>query len=91
MDTPEEMDDFERLHDLVTEMDDIKGLLDVMTGLAAEALTRAAGAAVECAVTLAGRRLRSSSIPVSGLRRRRDVVDRSPRSGRGFCLGRHSW
>jgi len=36
VDTPEEMDEFERLHDLVTEMEDIKGLLDGMTGLAAE-------------------------------------------------------
>ncbi|WP_461186567.1 GAF and ANTAR domain-containing protein [Arthrobacter sp. Z4-13] len=52
METPDEADDFERLHDLVAEMEDIKSLLDGMTGLAAVALTRAAGATIECAVTL---------------------------------------
>jgi GAF domain-containing protein len=61
VDTPEEMDDFERLHDLVTGMEDIKGLLDGMTGLAAEALARTAGASVECAVTL-HRRKRPATI-----------------------------
>ncbi|WP_461163199.1 GAF and ANTAR domain-containing protein [Arthrobacter sp. R4-81] len=61
MDTPEEMDDFERLQDLVAEMGDIKGFLDGMTGLAADALTRGSGTRIECAVTLK-RRKRSNTI-----------------------------
>ncbi|WP_458114313.1 GAF and ANTAR domain-containing protein [Arthrobacter sp. R1-13] len=56
METPEEMDDFERLQDLVAEMRDIKGFLDGMTGLAGEALTRASGTRIECAVTLQRRK-----------------------------------
>ena len=61
MDIPEEMDDLERLQDLTTEMGDIKGFLDGMTGLAADALSRACGARIECAVTL-HRRKRSATI-----------------------------
>ncbi|WP_457962378.1 GAF and ANTAR domain-containing protein [Arthrobacter sp. D1-29] len=56
MDTPEEMDDFERLQDLVAEMEDIKGFLEGMTGLAAAAMTRASEARIECAVTLQRRK-----------------------------------
>lgn len=56
MGTPEGTDDFEQLQDLVAEMDDIKGFLDGMTGLAAAAMTRASDARIECAVTLLRRK-----------------------------------
>ncbi|WP_458779785.1 hypothetical protein [Arthrobacter sp. D3-16] len=52
MNTPDESDDFERLHELVADMEDVKSLLNGMTGLAAVGLSRTAGAAIECAVTL---------------------------------------
>jgi hypothetical protein len=52
MDIPEGMHDIERLQDLVAGMDDIKDLLDGMTGLAATALTRLTGARIECSMTL---------------------------------------
>jgi GAF domain-containing protein len=52
MDTPEGMDDTERLQDLVADMDDIKDLLDGMTGLAATTLTQLTGNRIECSMTL---------------------------------------
>ncbi|UZX03401.1 GAF and ANTAR domain-containing protein [Arthrobacter sp. CDRTa11] len=61
MDTPEEMDDVERLQDLVADMEDIKGFLQGMTGRAAAAMTRATNTRIECAVTLR-RRKRSATI-----------------------------
>lgn len=61
MDVPDELDDVERLQDLVAGMDDIKGLIDGMTGLAAAALSRMAGVRIECAVTL-HRRKRPATI-----------------------------
>ena len=45
-------ENFELLHDLVAEMDDIRGLLDGVADMAAAAMTRAAGTKIECAVTL---------------------------------------
>ena len=47
---------FEQLHRLVAEMDDIRGLLDGITDIAAAAMTSTAGTPVECAVTLYRRR-----------------------------------
>jgi len=47
---------FEQLHDLVADMDDIRGLLEGITGIAAAAMTRTAGTPIECAVTLYRRR-----------------------------------
>ncbi|MEE2522342.1 GAF and ANTAR domain-containing protein [Pseudarthrobacter sp. J75] len=55
MGTPD-IDDLERLQDLVADMDDIKGFLDGMTALAACTLSRMSGARVECAVTLQRRK-----------------------------------
>jgi len=61
MSTGDLSDDFEQLHALITNSEDIKGFLDRMAGFAATALTRSAGAPIECAVTL-HRRKRSASI-----------------------------
>ncbi|MEV7661978.1 GAF and ANTAR domain-containing protein [Paenarthrobacter sp. NPDC089316] len=52
MDTEEQNEDFQRLHQLITGTTDIKGFLNGMTGYAATTLSRATGAHIECAVTL---------------------------------------
>ena len=61
MTTEDQSDDFEQLHALIANSDDIKGFLNRMAGFAAAALTRSTGAPIECAVTL-HRRKRSASI-----------------------------
>lgn len=66
MGAPEEIDDLERLQDLVANMADIRGFLEGMTGLAAAALSRLSGARIECAVTLR-RRKRSDTVAGSSL------------------------
>lgn len=60
MNTPE-VSATERLQELVAGMDDIKDLLDGMTGLAAAALTKLTGVRIECSVTL-HRRKRPATI-----------------------------
>ena len=57
----EQNEDFQRLHQLITGAEDLKGFLTGMTRYAATTLSRAAGAKVECAVTL-HRRKRSVTI-----------------------------
>ncbi|MFE4543512.1 GAF and ANTAR domain-containing protein [Arthrobacter sp. NPDC056727] len=61
MSTVDQSDDFEQLHALISNAEDIKGFLDGMTGFAAAMMTRSAAARIECAVTLQ-RRKRSASI-----------------------------
>ncbi|MFC9350418.1 ANTAR domain-containing protein [Arthrobacter sp. NPDC057013] len=61
MGTGDQSDDFEQLHALITNSEDIKGFLDRMASFAATALTRSAGAPIQCAVTL-HRRKRSATI-----------------------------
>ena len=61
METDEQNEDFQRLHQLITGAEDVKGFLTGMTKYAATTLSRAAGARVECAVTL-HRRKRSLTI-----------------------------
>ncbi|MEV7662056.1 GAF and ANTAR domain-containing protein [Paenarthrobacter sp. NPDC089316] len=52
METDEQNEDFQRLHQLIIGADDIKAFLDGVTRYAATTLSRATGASVECAVTL---------------------------------------
>lgn len=52
METGEQNEDFQRLHQLIAGADDIKGFLDGMTQFAATTLSRAGGSRIECAVTL---------------------------------------
>ncbi|MEV7607132.1 GAF and ANTAR domain-containing protein [Paenarthrobacter sp. NPDC089322] len=52
METDEQNEDFQRLHQLVAGTDDIKGFLDGTTRYAATTLSRATGSRIECAVTL---------------------------------------
>lgn len=84
MDTPAEKDDFERLHDLVAGMDDIKEFIEGMTALAAANLSVTSGATVECAVTL-HRRKRSATIAGSS-EAAKLVDDREQNLGDGPCL-----
>lgn len=52
VETEEQNEDFQRLHQLIAGTDDVKSFLDGMTGYAAATLSRATGARIECAVTL---------------------------------------
>ncbi|MFJ5697494.1 GAF and ANTAR domain-containing protein [Arthrobacter sp. NPDC093139] len=61
MGTDEQNEDFQRLHRLIGGTEDVKGFLEGMTRYAATTLSGAAGARIECAVTL-HRRKRSVTI-----------------------------
>ncbi|MFF1831246.1 GAF and ANTAR domain-containing protein [Paenarthrobacter sp. NPDC058040] len=63
METEEQNEDFQRLHQLIAGADDIKGFLDGMTRYAATALSNASGARIECAVTL---RRRKRAVTIAG-------------------------
>lgn len=52
VETEEQNEDFQRLHQLIAGSDDVKSFLDRMTGYAAATLSRATGTRIECAVTL---------------------------------------
>lgn len=61
VETDDQNEDFQRLHQLIAGTADLKGFLDGAVRYAAKALTRATGARVECAVTLL-RRKRAATI-----------------------------
>ncbi|MFK0042219.1 ANTAR domain-containing protein [Paenarthrobacter sp. NPDC090517] len=61
MDTEEQNEDFQRLHQLITSTADIRAFLNGMTRYAATTMSRVTGAPVECGVTL-GRRKRAVTI-----------------------------
>ncbi len=78
------VDDLEGLVDLVAGMEDIKSVLDGLTGLAAASMSSTVGVPVECAVTL-HRRKRTATI--GGSSGRAVVIDRIEQSlGDGPCL-----
>lgn len=78
------VDDLEGLVDLVARMEDIKSVLDGLTGLAAASMGSATGVPVECAVTL-HRRKRTATI--GGSSGRAVVIDRIEQSlGDGPCI-----
>jgi GAF domain-containing protein len=60
VDTDDQNDDFQRLHELIEASEDLKGFLDGMCRYAATTLTRATGARIECAVTLHRRKRRAT-------------------------------
>jgi len=77
-------DEFEGLVDLVAGMDDIKSVLDGITGFAAAGMTSATGVPMECAVTL-HRRKRTATI--GGSSGRAVMIDRIEQSlGDGPCI-----
>ncbi|MGN7199510.1 GAF and ANTAR domain-containing protein [Arthrobacter sp. SAFR-044] len=77
-------DDLEGLVDLVAGMEDIKSVLDGLTGLAAAAMTGATGVPIECAVTL---HRRKRTITIGGSSGRAVVIDRIEQDlGDGPCI-----
>ncbi|WP_457945949.1 GAF and ANTAR domain-containing protein [Pseudarthrobacter sp. alpha12b] len=77
-------DDLEGLVDLVAGMEDIKSVLDGLTGLAAAAMTGATGVPIDCAVTL---HRRKRTVTIGGSSGRAAVVDRIEQSlGDGPCI-----
>ncbi|NUT69599.1 GAF and ANTAR domain-containing protein [Pseudarthrobacter sp. C4D7] len=80
----ERAEDFEELVDLIAGMEDIKSVLDDLTGLAAATMTSTTGQPVECAVTL-HRRKRTATI--GGSSGTAVVLDRIEQSlGDGPCI-----
>jgi len=77
-------DDFEELVDLIAGMDDIKSVLDDLTGFAAATMTSATGEPIECAVTL---HRRKRTVTIGGSSGRAVVLDRIEQSlGDGPCI-----
>ena len=77
-------DDLEELVDLIAGMEDIKSVLDDLTGFAAATLTNTTGKPIECAITL-HRRKRTATI--GGSSGRAVVLDRIEQSlGDGPCI-----
>lgn len=77
-------DDLEQLVDLIASMEDIKSVLDDLTGYAASAMSSTTGIPIECAVTL-HRRKRTATI--GGSSGRAVVIDRIEQSlGDGPCI-----
>jgi hypothetical protein len=72
------------LHDLVTGTSDIRTIMEGVTRFAAKAMTEAAGAPIDCAVTL---RRRKRTATVAGSSDRAVELDRIEQSlGQGPCL-----
>jgi hypothetical protein len=77
-------DDFERIVDLIAGTDDIKSVLDGLTGFAADTMASTTGVPIECAVTL-HRRKRTATI--GGSSGRAVVLDRIEQTlGDGPCV-----
>ncbi|WP_347108876.1 GAF and ANTAR domain-containing protein [Paenarthrobacter sp. S56] len=84
METDEQNEDFQRLHQLIAGADDIKGFLDGMTRFAATALTKASGSRIECAVTL---RRRKRAVTIAGSSEAATVLDSIEQAlGDGPCV-----
>ncbi|UUL77453.1 GAF and ANTAR domain-containing protein [Pseudarthrobacter sp. Fe7] len=80
----EASDDLEELVDLIAGMEDIKSVLDDLTGYAAATMSTTTGMPIECAVTL-HRRKRTATI--GGSSGRAVVIDRIEQSlGDGPCI-----
>ncbi|MFP3461353.1 GAF and ANTAR domain-containing protein [Arthrobacter globiformis] len=83
MSTGDQSDDFEQLHALITNTEDIKGFLDGMTGFAAAMMSRSAGAEIQCAVTL---HQRKRSAHIAGSSDEAVLLDEiEQRLGQGPC------
>ena len=84
MGVSEEVEDSDRLQDLVADMEDMKSLLDGTTGLAAAALSKLTGVPIECSVTLRRRRRPAT---IAGSSDRAILLDGiEQRLGEGPCL-----
>jgi GAF domain-containing protein len=84
VDTDRQNEDFQRLHQLIGESEDIRGFLDGIAQHAAASLTRTAGAPIDCAITVK-RRKRTTTI--AGSSDKAVVLDRIEQDlGDGPCL-----
>jgi hypothetical protein len=84
VDTDAQNQDFQQLHELISDTEDIKGFLDGMTRHAAANLSRIAGAPIACAVTL---RRNKRTLTVSGSSGKALHLDRIEQDlGHGPCL-----
>jgi len=84
VETDEQNEDFQRLHQLITGTADIKGFVDGMTRYAATTLSRATGARIECAVTLWRRK---RAVTIAGSSDEAILLDGVEQSlGDGPCL-----
>lgn len=83
--TEDDLEDaFERLHDLITGAEDLKGFLDGVAGFAAEKMSRVRGTQIECAVTL---RRRKHSTTIAGSSEKAVMLDQiEQRMGEGPCV-----
>ena len=77
-------EDLEELVDLIAGMEDIKSVLDDLTGFAAATMTKSTGQPIECAVTL---HRRKRTVTIGGSSGRAVVLDRIEQSlGDGPCI-----
>lgn len=77
-------DDFEGLVDLIADMEDIKSVLDGITGFAAATMTSTTGVPIESAVTL---HRRKRTVTIGGSSGRAVVIDRIEQTlGDGPCI-----
>lgn len=75
---------FEQLVDLIAATEDIKAVLDGLTGFAADAMTKSTGTHIECAMTL---RRRKRTATIGGSSPTAIVLDRIEQSlGDGPCI-----
>ncbi|WP_186329242.1 GAF domain-containing protein [Arthrobacter sp. U41] len=78
------VDDFEQLVDLIADTEDIKSVLGGLTVFAAEMMSKATKAPIECAVTL---RMRKRTATIGGSSDRAVVLDRIEQAlGDGPCV-----
>lgn len=84
METDEQNEDFQKLHQLIRSTEDVRGFLQGMTSYAARTLSRATGVRIECAVTLHRRRRR---VTIAGSSETATALDRIEQElGEGPCL-----
>lgn len=84
MDSPANAEHIVSLHELVTGTADIKTVLQGVTAFAAKAMTQAAGAPIDCALTL---RRRKRTATVAGNSDKAVLLDRiEQKLGQGPCL-----
>jgi len=84
VDTDRQYEDFQQLHQLIVESEDIRAFLDGMTTHAAATLSRTTGADIACAVTL---RRYKRTLTVAGSSETAVILDRIEQDlGHGPCL-----
>ncbi len=84
METPAHAEHILSLHELVTSSSDITGILRGVTGFASTAMTRAAGAPIDCALTL---RRRKRTATIAGSSEKAVLLDNiEQKLGQGPCV-----